>query len=1155
MMEHAVASRKQKEPSRNQDCPVRRASIGEPPLHPMLQRQRQVGNQAVLALLRSGILQAKLAVSSPDDPEEKEADQVADRVMRSAPVPPIQRKCAACAEDAPCPKCEEEGKLQAKEAHGRVASVSSATESSLASLRGGGQPLPAHSRAFFEPRLGADFSHVRIHSDDRAAESAEAIDALAYTAGKDVVFGRGQYSPQSNAGRYLLAHELTHVVQQTAGRNSAGLIQRQPTALSSGAVPANPATAPPAKAAPVPQGDIIKSIDGVQLVADEVFMRYQLEQLVINGSSSAPRGFLERLEQDYKTDEMAGDRAFKKAYETDPSGVSAGVPRPQEDFDAYDRMKAKELEVLELTRRIIGTLDDELSKFIVDFENQAKEVALGMLAESEDRVNQERIRYGISWEEVEYTSYLETGQYTQHVTEYSMQDTPGSRALAEAATGLLKRKRAFDEAHKNMEEFGHSIGGAIGELARERFGAGSDKDMIQLNELRAVRNHAKRDLDVFRSQKTTEFPILAAYASEDDISEDSLEKLQQLASGKSRPATNMIGEEIKSRLEHIADVRKDIQDNGGKETKIWRVPRIIEGTRAIMGAMPGTMYGRLVDDKVKDEAPGIWTSILIGLLQLVLVLLAPATGGLTLIPAAAISVGQAYVHFREYERAQMLRGTDFGAMALSSEDPSLFWLAVDIVGAVVDVGAAAGAALRVFRALAPAARAWRAARGAEATEEAIRNLERTASELGGEALAKAVGKDARAGSEAMHVGETAEEAKALERAGEQMAEQELRSGAEAAESIAGRTVKVSESGALWSCASPCTLLRERYRGLLQRSKTWENKVKQLEEEAARIPKGKAGAAARQELAGRAASLEKELRTTSMPGDWTSPLKDTEEFKALVERRGSVAAELDHHPQNWSGKDEARFRYGKKEIEPEPGYRWTLDENGGLRYDRLDASLPAHRYNPATGVFEEAAEDSLIRATKGAEETRELATIPKKQREAMEAAFKKRGSLIAERDRLEALEEAGKISQKDSEKLRKIYAQVNEQSRQLGENAAEGIMKGKAGAKKIYPIGESVSKSGDFDQVWKVGGEFELVEAKGGSSGLGSRSVAEGVRAEQGTIEYAKSIAQNMAKNGATKEIRQLGKDLLAAIAEGKVKYTLVRAPIGEDVKISEFIIR
>jgi len=83
-------------------------------------------------------------------------------------------------------------------------------------LRAPGQPLDANTRAFMEPRFGHDFSAVRTHTDTKAAGSARAVNALAYTVGRDVVFGAGQYAPQTSAGQRLLAHELTHVVQQRA---------------------------------------------------------------------------------------------------------------------------------------------------------------------------------------------------------------------------------------------------------------------------------------------------------------------------------------------------------------------------------------------------------------------------------------------------------------------------------------------------------------------------------------------------------------------------------------------------------------------------------------------------------------------------------------------------------------------------------------------------------------------------------------------------------------------------------------------------------------------------------------------------------------------------------------------------------------------------
>jgi hypothetical protein len=92
--------------------------------------------------------------------------------------------------------------------------------------KGQGQPLPLSLREFFEPRLGYEFSQVRIHSDARAAEDAKTLHAKAFTAGGDIVFGEGQYAPEKPEGLRLLAHELTHVIQQTGSNQP--IIQRKP---------------------------------------------------------------------------------------------------------------------------------------------------------------------------------------------------------------------------------------------------------------------------------------------------------------------------------------------------------------------------------------------------------------------------------------------------------------------------------------------------------------------------------------------------------------------------------------------------------------------------------------------------------------------------------------------------------------------------------------------------------------------------------------------------------------------------------------------------------------------------------------------------------------------------------------------------------------
>ena len=91
----------------------------------------------------------------------------------------------------------------------------------------GNQHLPEATRSFFEPRFGHDFSQVRVHTDSEALETAQALNSRAFTIGQDVVFGQGQYSPGTAEGRNLLAHELTHVVQQNSATGMECRIQRK----------------------------------------------------------------------------------------------------------------------------------------------------------------------------------------------------------------------------------------------------------------------------------------------------------------------------------------------------------------------------------------------------------------------------------------------------------------------------------------------------------------------------------------------------------------------------------------------------------------------------------------------------------------------------------------------------------------------------------------------------------------------------------------------------------------------------------------------------------------------------------------------------------------------------------------------------------------
>jgi len=173
-------------------------------------------------------IQTKLIIGEPGDEYEQEADRIDEQVMRmpapfmpdepgkisATAMPRLRRACAGCESE------EEDETLQAKRSASQGGFLSNHEAPPIVRdvLRTSGQPLAEAVRREMGPRFGRDFGQVRIHTDSRAAESARAVDALAYTVGRDIVFAEGQYAPDTNEGRHLLAHELTHILQQTSTR-------------------------------------------------------------------------------------------------------------------------------------------------------------------------------------------------------------------------------------------------------------------------------------------------------------------------------------------------------------------------------------------------------------------------------------------------------------------------------------------------------------------------------------------------------------------------------------------------------------------------------------------------------------------------------------------------------------------------------------------------------------------------------------------------------------------------------------------------------------------------------------------------------------------------------------------------------------------------
>jgi hypothetical protein len=230
------------------------------PANGIMRLQRSFGNQIVQRLIKSGNIMAKLMIGRQNDPYEREADQVADRVMQM-PEQDVKQQAEPKKEGEALPhqfvsseitptaqsqeiledkefqeklepetdeqyraqKLEEdEEPIQSKESMEGKRKVKPEFTNRLYSLKGGGKPLPESVRAPFEKRFGHDFSGVRTHTGSEASDLARSLNAKAFTSGRDIVFGTGQYSSDSSHGKRLLAHELTHVIQQTRGQINQG---------------------------------------------------------------------------------------------------------------------------------------------------------------------------------------------------------------------------------------------------------------------------------------------------------------------------------------------------------------------------------------------------------------------------------------------------------------------------------------------------------------------------------------------------------------------------------------------------------------------------------------------------------------------------------------------------------------------------------------------------------------------------------------------------------------------------------------------------------------------------------------------------------------------------------------------------------------------
>ena len=336
-------------------------------------------------------LQTKLAVNQPGDRFEQEADRMADFVVSG-------RRRTAVVRNQSLGSLEQKDSLRVKKGPNKSSGGITPPPIVHEVLENSGQPLDSPTRSFMERRFGHDFGNVRVHLDARAADSARFVNALAYTVGSDIVFRAGAFAPDESSGRRLLAHELTHVVQQSdAGTVREQPLQRQPdepltketqTTKESPPTKTPPAKAPPRKTLKSEGVDLSDPVSGgTAAIIDTVLARNQKLAPYIGDKIKLGFRIAEKGKFVWDTNDVNFDNAYRDAYDL-PSGDT--VPKSTKGFlntkkseihlrpdaifgtalhEAVHRLASPRIyaEFLPIAKKISSTLTEVLSEGVTAF--------------------------------------------------------------------------------------------------------------------------------------------------------------------------------------------------------------------------------------------------------------------------------------------------------------------------------------------------------------------------------------------------------------------------------------------------------------------------------------------------------------------------------------------------------------------------------------------------------------------------------------------------------------------------------------------------------------------------------------------------------------------------------------------------------------------
>lgn len=441
----------------------------------------------------------------------------------------------------------------------------------------------------------------------------------------------------------------------------------------------------------------VARIEGYTLSTDPRAQRRQMEQLVVDRGRNGPRDYLDGVE-------MAVLRM------TPVAGMAENQSQLEEAQSA-----------LAALRMVVSAVETDIDSQIVSFTSDGREILEGVLTDSETRAKGEAIKYGLTEEQVEELVCVDPMSGSTEGQSWTKYDMPGSAAasgMAAAATQLLQRRNdKITPLKTKLLELNTRWASAYPQGG----GPYIPPKPTGLEETEAALKEEEQEYDGLAADLTARYPILGSFTKD----KDDTGGLQRLSVGPSQETAQLIGTQIAGTLSKIKRVRDENVPDG--DVNIYKLGKIVALTKARQSIVGGSWQEKIIEERVAHATEtSILVDLALGLLNMAMIALAPATGGASLIVAAGLSTAAAVVHAQEYMLEDAMAGSDVDkARAISQEDPSLFWLAVDIVGAVGDVGAGASAAaklLGVWKSAAPAVRAIKAANTVDEVAAARRLL-------------------------------------------------------------------------------------------------------------------------------------------------------------------------------------------------------------------------------------------------------------------------------------------------------------------------------------------------------------------------------------------------------------------------------------------------